>query len=584
MKFLSYVYLSVGLLYLSISWVYAEENRAKQLAWVIKSYIEERVPLTQQFPLYSEIRTKISEVIINIDNSQTETRQLLKDIAFYHNNNLQDIVKKIATREWWIERFKIWKQESIDTIKNNENTKKAQLNIPENIIYLAENDEIVIWDDIYKASYDIWWEKILYKENIWYLEVSNLTYERKIPFHEIIQEGAEKFLVYEESFFEEDEYFYTYEYDEYYNIDSTYWVYKSELSQWWFSYDEAVFLRLQDAQNNVTFSPNKVPIIPKSFFKSYWEWEQEFINASIRDLLRINKDYTQTYKDIIDTTYWVIDWLDNEEEKIDAIYHWMIEHVVYPDEYDITNQEIFSWLETFNNKSGICEWQAMLMYYMLQIAGIKEVRYVDWYVLDAPDFSDVRHAWIQVWDYFYDPSFEIWPDWKSNNVQSPYLDIVRKKNLEDFFYYKVPYDIIYTNRYNTRDMPEALFDVPRENRLREIEKRRFLLADKYSKENKYLLLEKVYFKKYYSIPAGDTINLGHILDNMEIYEYKLQNWKPIKVLDKFESSIEYYPVKKLDESIEAILYENAYDLSNFVILKVYENWVFTTYWLSDSIK
>lgn len=77
---------------------YWSQNQAKELAEQIKIYIDKNVPLTEQFPVYDQVRNRIKEVIISLDNSETKKRQLLKDIAFYHNNNILELVHYITSR------------------------------------------------------------------------------------------------------------------------------------------------------------------------------------------------------------------------------------------------------------------------------------------------------------------------------------------------------------------------------------------------------------------------------------------------------------------------------------------------------
>lgn len=399
-------------------------------------------------------------------------------------------------------------------------------------------------------------------------QVSNISYERKIPFYEIIQEWASKFLLYSDSFFEEDGYFQTYKYTEYYPVNTTYGVYKSDFNKAGFDYEDAVFLRLQDAKNNVTIHPEKVLMFPVSYLEKYWDWEKDFINTSVIDVLRIEKNYEETYKSIIQTAKDITEGIKNEEAKIKAIYDWMIQNVIYPDEYNLEDYKIFSGLEAFENGSAVCEWQVFLMYYLLKIAWIKNVEYIDWYVVDAEDFPQTRHAWIQIWDYFYDPSFEK----------------VYQKNSSDYLYYKIPYDIIYTNRYNTRDIPDQVLTAWKENISREIDRRRYKLTEKYSTSDRYKLLEEAFFKKKYNIPADATITLEFLLPHIKTYDFHMKDWKPTQVLEGFQKEISYYPISDASKNIEAILIENDYDVLGYVLLKRYNNGVFIWYGLTDSVK
>lgn len=547
---------------------YWNQNKAKEISEHVKVYIEKNIPLIEKYTVYDKVRNRVKELIISLDSSETKKRQLLKDIAFYHNNNILELVHYITSREWATQRFKDWKDKWIQELKQQEENARKKYNISGDVLYVNNSSEIVKDGEIYKVSYTLGWGKTFFKEGIWIQQVSNISFERKIPFYEIIQEWVTRFLLYGDSFFEENGYFQTYEYSEYYPVNTSYGVYKSDFQKAGFDYEDAVFLRLQDAKNNVTIKPKKRQMFPISYLRKYWELEKDFINKSVIDILRTEKNYEETYKSIIQTVEDITDKITDEEKKIKAIYDWMVQNVTYPKEYDLEDYKIFSGLEAFENGSAVCEWQVLLMYYLLKIAWVKNVKYIDWYVVNAEDFPKTRHAWIEIWDYFYDPSFEK----------------VFRENEKDYLYYKIPYDIMYTNRYNTRDIPDGVLIAWKENISKEVDRRRYLLTEKYGILDRYKLLEEAFFKKKYNIPADSTITLQFLLPYIEVYDFYMRNWKPIQVLEGFQKEIFYYPISDELDSIESILIENNYDILDYVLLRRYNDWVFLWYGLTKSIK
>ncbi len=128
---------------------------------------------------------------------------------------------------------------------------------------------------------------------------------------------------------------------------------------------------------------------------------------------------------------------------------------------------------------------------MLQIAHIPDAYLIEGYVLDSPDFPDVGHAWIQIGEDFYDPSFEL----------------QFRDDSDDYLYYKIPYDIFYTNRYNTFYLPQELFTTPKEDITDEISRRRLALTSRYRETDDYMVLKPAFLRKHFQIPAETDLTL-----------------------------------------------------------------------------
>jgi hypothetical protein len=451
---------------------------------------------------------------------------------------------------------------------NQESSIRESMNIPEHILYISQKNERVIDEDIYRATYSSWDIVTIYKQGLWYITVGEVTFERKIPFTEIMQDWAEKFLLYSSSFFIKEGSYNTYSYNTYYTIHSNYGIYESDINNGWFTYLDAVFLRLWDIKNNVTFQPKQTQLFPLSYLPSPTKQQEYFINMSVIDVLRIEKDYSQTFKNIINVAKEITKWKQNDEEKILAIYDWMVQNISYPVNYKISDDTIYSWLEAFKNKSAVCEWQALLMYYLLKLSWIQNVEYIDWFQIDAWDFPEVRHAWIQIGEYFYDPSFE-------------YL---YQEDPSKYLYYKIPYDIFYTNKFNTYDLPEDFYKKTQEVMNDWVEEQRYLLTDKYTAFNNYMVLKKSFFKKEYWILPTKSISLWDLISFLPEYTLTVTDWKVDTNASTYPNNVDFYPIVNLWENIEGILYENNFNISKFVIIKKYQDGVFVSYWLSDSFQ
>ncbi|MDA9129341.1 transglutaminase-like domain-containing protein [Candidatus Gracilibacteria bacterium] len=555
---------------------------AKKNATALKEYISENYQINDQFPIYNQIRERISELITEVDSSEIRKRQLYKDLAFYHNNNIVELVTYITTREGASKRFVLWKQEAIEKILEQETIQRENFSLGSTVIFITQEGEGegegVDNGEIYRYSLqnpvlltdenkdEIYKKKgfIVYQDRKGLIFTENYTRERKIPFIDILNEGSEKFLLYSDSIFSKEDYFSTYGYEEYYNISNNYGIYISDVEASGYNYSDAVFLRLQDAKNNVTFAPELVPIVQTDVFPNISQENFDFINTSVTDQLRFqNKNYSQTIKSIKQTAEEIVQGLHREQDKIKAIYDWMIQNIEYPDRYDITDPAIFSGLEAFENRSAVCEGQARLMYYMLKSIGIQKVNIIDGYVVDAPDFPQAGHAWIQIGDTFYDPSFET----------------VYQEYYQEYKYYNIPYDVAYINRYNLRDIPEILFTRPSSSieAEAELERRSYAMTDKYGYDTHYEVLERAHFKKRYGIEIVSKITLRDIMDFPELFEIRIGDGKVTKNTSPQQSIIEYTPFPTIDSEIDSLLEELDYDISNIGIIQIYQDNIFSEY-------
>lgn len=578
MKRLSWVFFLAFFFWTTFQ-VTAQESHAKVLATKIKIYVENNIDITRQYPAYDRIRSRISDIISDLNEEQQEKKQFLKDVLFFHNNNILELVDFITSREGAKIRFKQWREDAIIELRQEIDKIKDNFNIPEGVIVLNNSYKIILAEDFHKyhfqekqkialseiQTYFREGREVFFMPNQGYFIAGTAYKERKKPFYEILAEWPKKFLLYSSAFFEEAGSYYTYQYDTYYEIGSTYGVYLSEFEEFWYSYDDAVFLRLQDAKNTVTFSPRKIKMVGSDIFPSITKTQEEFLNMTVRDVLLFpEKDYSQTYKDIISTTEQVTQWLEWDIQKIRAIYDWMNKNITYPEIYEVADQSLNSAFETFQTGQGLCVWQARLMYYMLKIAWVQKVNFTDGYVIDSKDFPSVGHAWIQIGDYFYDPSFE--PKYQEQS--------------QDYLYFKVPYDITYSNRYNLRDIPDSVFEQTWEFHKKNILERRMSLTNKYSHEDGYRVLEEAFFRKKYNL-SQDTISLEKLFGIIPSQKVFLKEWY---IDSNYHSSekFDYYRVNSRDEDIGDLLQQNRFQIENFTLLVFIENQREIYYGLMDN--
>lgn len=114
----------------------------------------------------------------------------------------------------------------------------------------------------------------------------------------------------------------------------------------------------------------------------------------------------------------------NDNEKINVIYSritWNIDYDAYTTRYlkwefnestymANVNKSVFSWMETYRNKSWVCDWYSKLMQYMLSFAWINNTSIEIWNA-DIGKWKLVPHAWIKIGNLYYDPTWDYTTKW-----------------------------------------------------------------------------------------------------------------------------------------------------------------------------
>lgn len=126
-----------------------------------------------------------------------------------------------------------------------------------------------------------------------------------------------------------------------------------------------------------------------------------------------------------------------DEETIKNTYKYVTDHLEYS--LDSSDNSIHSWLLSYVNWVGVCDWYSRLFLYLLSINWVKNISAEEWYIL--PEISDIWHSWIKIWDKYYDPTYDD-PTWATTDVTT-------------FKYYWIPEDIMYVDRFNLNKTSET---------------------------------------------------------------------------------------------------------------------------------
>ncbi|MDP2090042.1 MAG: transglutaminase domain-containing protein [Candidatus Gracilibacteria bacterium] len=161
----------------------------------------------------------------------------------------------------------------------------------------------------------------------------------------------------------------------------------------------------------------------------------------------------------------------NNSQKIQKIYDYILKNVSYSKVFNVNNRYIFSGVHTYNNNDGICTGYARLYLYMLSFAGIENVKVIKGNVVDGLDFPNIGHAWVQIGNNYYDPTFDD-PIGNTNT-----------KSYNEYKYFGLPRDLFYTNRFNYGDLPNNLKNADLETRKNYVITELTKLQSKYSDYN-----------------------------------------------------------------------------------------------------
>ena len=247
------------------------------------------------------------------------------------------------------------------------------------------------------------------------------------------------------------------------------------------------------------------------------------------------------------------------DEKIKVLYDYILNKVEYTKDIDLNDKKIFSWIHTYKNNDWTCWGYSKLFSYMLSFAWIDNNEFIKWFVIDADDFPKIWHAWVKIWDKYFDPTFDD-PIW-----------IIKTKTYDEYKFFNLPRDLFYTNRYDYLDIPEEIKNSSLEYRKKLIMKNISWLIDKYKDDN-YRLTKPFDFRKKYDLgPYEDfTISkLKKIFPYTEVKNHKfIENWKAKQI-----KSLTYFTINDWDEEIESFLDQFNYDIEWFYLFKWHnEDW------------
>ncbi len=427
-----------------------DTNNGEMTTWWGKVDIFNKIDLIKSLISAKEKNDSIEnkdELIVNNTNKQSID---IKPLVIKEEAEKQEAKSSIVE-----EKVIIKTEEKTESIKSNENlvnkeiniqeTKKTEAKIQEQVIVQAKsNDELAnsinneIANELNKLNWAIFnWFKIKILKN------KNIVLENWV--------------------------WYTYSYSKYHWFGR--WIVPSEsdLSDGWLNKDTHILLLGDNNWAMFVTDYKKIKLI-SDYIISNISNKQAFLNELADEKKYLPEDTDQLFINLKNVTNNLTNWANNSQ-KIQKIYDYILKNVSYSKVFNVNNKYIFSWIHTFDNNDWICTWYARLYLYMLSFAGIDNVKLIKWNIVDAVDFPNIWHAWIQIWYNYYDPTFDdpIWNLWA--------------KSYDEYNYFWLPRDLFYTNRFNYGELPNNLKNADLETRKSYVKDELNKLQSKYGDYN-----------------------------------------------------------------------------------------------------
>ncbi len=364
------------------------------------------------------------------------------------------------------------------------------------------------------------------------------------------------FLSYnKEHIFIENWIWYTYSFDKHLIFQKWVNIKKEDLAYNWINTKTSILFLKEDWNLGFIVNYKKIKLISDSII--YWiPNKYNFLKEIKDDKKELNYETDELFKKIKSDTLSITKW-KNKSSKITVIYDYILNNIEYPKTFSLDDSKIFSWIDTYKNKLWICEWYTKLFMYMLNFANINNTAVIRWYVLDAPDFPQIWHAWVKIWDKYYDPTFDD-PIWNT-----------KTKQYNQYFYYWLPKDLFYTNRYDFNEIPEYLKEKDITFRKAFINNNISKLLTKY-RNSWYNIL------KPYILKIDNWIKIDKVLDIQDLkkilwfYEVEKQTFKKDWIIKNIKS-LKFYLIN--NEVVELLASQIDYNFDWYYLFKwKLDNW------------
>lgn len=396
-----------------------------------------------------------------------------------------------------------------------------------------------------------------------YKVVNDYKIEEKLPLYKL-SDYAKWFVNKDEPFLLIWKNYYALDFSYYYSFREAYnWFYPSD-KIWGKKINDLVFLLNENRELIYTASYSLNKIIWGDFIKN--------ILTHRNYIISLLSERVWYYSNAINTedvmwriqkkTLELIKNKKTDEQKIKEIYGFILEHYTYDSAWLARGYKpVFSAIWTYDSQKWVCDAYTRLFVYMLGFAGISDdIEIKSGYVLKEEVYDDYSHAWVKIWDYYYDPTFD-----------DP-IGNTKTREEEDWLYYKLPEELIYAARINWTNVSNSVKNMTYAQRTKYIEKRYFdLLSNENYKD--YNLLQPFLVMKESWIEPWEKITIDKLKNAISYWEYN-----GVELVIDWEKRppvfIKYYEIKDdFSNFLESVQATNK-DLDDLVLIKWRKNnWI-----------
>ena len=332
-----------------------------------------------------------------------------------------------------------------------------------------------------------------------------------------------------------------------------YGVFEKQLENSWSVIWDILVYRDESWKYNFVKKFTKRLLISDS--ESFWITEKHlFLKYLLSDAKFLESDIPENMKKIKSFTKTLTNW-QTDDEALETIYDWVLNNVEYTKDLDLDDMKIFSWSEAFFRKDWVCTAYSKLMVYMMMYSWMYDLEMIEWYVIDAPDFPNIWHAWVRYKDRFYDPTFD-----------DP-IGALANKTRDEYKYFQIPQDIFYTNRFHYEDLPESFYTASKNDIEQFIYEWLLALVPKYRGElSKYEIFNPVVFRDTFNISSNVILNPEIIAQNVW---FETVEWKTFSYTNNGTtyqiSALNYYLITA--DNTETVLSQLSYNLDDTKLYK-----------------
>ncbi len=456
------------------------------------------------------------------------------------------------------------------SVNNNLVFKEHILNLKNNgfeIIFLNEKFEFKSNQKIFRANFKEFYSPLksnyklllnknknskIFVKNKKYFFVENYILEEKIAYSNS-KKYFKKFVTKNTKSFLKESVYYFYDFENFFSSNDKYGFYISDLEKNNFTLKNTL---LYFNENNFSFVKNyKVhKLISENIIKNIKN-KEKFLNIIIEDKKYFkNDDYDNLFLELKKSSENLTKNF-SREEKIEIIYFKIIKKLKYFTWDYRKKREVFSWILSNKNIDSVCDWYVKLFAYMLMFSGIEDFEIKKWYVFNSRDFPNIWHAWLKIWEKYYDPTFD---DPIGNN------DDIK---ISEFLYFWLKKDLFYTNRFDyiKKDIFTKYKKISLKKREEIVERNLYNLSEKYKNTN---LIKTISYKKELWFEAWEKITVEKLknkLSFIKVKKYK-NTFSFVKNNKKnIVTKIKYFNIS--DKNAENLLKQLKKDFKNSYLLE-----------------